>query len=445
LNQQRTIKAPVELAGRGLFTAVEGKVRLCPAPPNTGVVFVRTDLPKPARIRATIANLAPERQRNRRTSLRDGTVAIETIEHIMAAVNGLGIDNITIELDAEEVPGTEGSPKAFTEALLAAGFEQQPAEKKVFVIEEPISVADGDAMLAALPGESDYLDILFDLDYGPVKSIGRQVLGFRLHEDDFAEQIAPARTFLLADEAKEFQARGWGRHLTPKDLLVMGPDGPVDNELRFADEHVRHKIADLVGDLALLGRALRGRIVAYKSGHKLNHQLVRKLSEQVAAKERSAALVRPPQLDIRQIMRSGRQERLHQRAVLPGPLPRRAHHARGDDPGGHGPALRRAALTAPGTHRQGGRAAEYGPGQDAPTGPAGRPVGHRGRGTPRSHPHRPLQVPGLRRRRTGGRGGDQVHAGGRRAHLVHGPQIGQIAQTTLTTQARGSAPGRQRA
>ena len=304
MNQQRTIKAPVELAGRGLFTAVEGKVRLCPAPPNTGVVFVRTDLPKPARIRATIANLAPERQRNRRTSLRDGTVAIETIEHIMAAVNGLGIDNITIELDAEEVPGTEGSPKAFTEALLAAGFEQQPAEKKVFVIEEPISVADGDAMLAALPGESDYLDILFDLDYGPVKSIGRQVLGFRLHEDDFAEQIAPARTFLLADEAKEFQARGWGRHLTPKDLLVMGPDGPVDNELRFADEHVRHKIADLVGDLALLGRALRGRIVAYKSGHKLNHQLVRKLSEQVAAKERSAALVRPPQLDIRQIMRT---------------------------------------------------------------------------------------------------------------------------------------------
>ena len=301
MNQQRTIKAPIELAGRGLFTAVEGKVRMCPAPPNTGIVFVRTDLPKPARIRATIANLAP--QQDRRTSLRDGTVAIETIEHIMAAVNGLGIDNITIELNAEEVPGTEGSPKAFTEALQAAGFEQQPAEKKVFVIEQPIAVTDGDAMLAALPGESDYLDILFDLDYGPVESIGRQVLGFRLHEDDFAKQIAPARTFLLAEEAKEFQARGWGRHLTPKDLLVMGPDGPVDNELRFADEHVRHKIADLVGDLALLGRALRGRIVAYKSGHKLNHQLVRKLAEQVAARERAAALVRPPQLDIRQIMR----------------------------------------------------------------------------------------------------------------------------------------------
>ena len=301
MNQQRTIKAPIELAGRGLFTAVEGKVRMCPAPPNTGIVFVRTDLPKPARIRATIANLAP--QQDRRTSLRDGTVAIETIEHIMAAVNGLGIDNITIELNAEEVPGTEGSPKAFTEALQAVGFEQQPAEKKVFVIEQPIAVADGEAMLAALPGESDYLDILFDLDYGPVESIGRQVLGFRLHEDDFAKQIAPARTFLLAEEAKEFQARGWGRHLTPKDLLVMGPDGPVDNELRFADEHVRHKIADLVGDLALLGRALRGRIVAYKSGHKLNHQLVRKLAEQVAARERAAALVRPPQLDIRQIMR----------------------------------------------------------------------------------------------------------------------------------------------
>ncbi|KPK82694.1 MAG: hypothetical protein AMJ81_09520 [Phycisphaerae bacterium SM23_33] len=301
MSLQRTIKAPVEVSGPGLFTSVEAKVRLCPAENNTGIVFVRTDLPKPARISATVANLAA--QTDRRTSLRDGAVTIDTTEHVLAAINGLGIDNVLIELNAEEVPGAQGSPKAFVEAVQSVGLAEQDAEKKTFIIDTPIAVSEGDAMLAALPGETDFLDILYDLDYSSVKSIGRQVLGFRLYADDFVEQIAPARTFLLEDEAREFQARGWGRHLTPKDLLVMGPDGPVDNQLRFEDEHVRHKIADLVGDLALLGRSARGRIVAYKSGHRLNHQLVRKLADQVAGRERARALVRPAQLDIRQIMR----------------------------------------------------------------------------------------------------------------------------------------------
>ncbi len=289
----------MEVSGRGLFSSVPVRVRLCPARTNTGIVFVRTDLPKPARISAAIANLAV--QQERRTSLRDGTVSVETIEHVMAAVHGLGIDNLVVELDAPEVPGI--APKPFADALLRAGIETQQAEKKVFVIDTPVSVSEEDSTLAALPGEKEFLDILYDLDYGSTKSIGRQVLAFRLYADDFVSEIAPARTFLLDSEAEHFRSRGWGKHLTPKDLLVMAPDGPVDNELRFADEHVRHKIADLVGDLALLGRSLRGRIVAHKSGHRLNHQLVRKLSEQVTARERAAALVREPQLDIRQVMR----------------------------------------------------------------------------------------------------------------------------------------------
>ena len=301
LNSQRTIKTPVEVAGQGLFSSAPARARFCPAETNTGTVFLRTDLPKPARISATIANLAGGQ--DRRTSLEDGTVSIQTIEHILAAINGLAIDNIVVELDAEEAPGPDGSSKPFADALLEAGFEEQGAEKRVFVIDTPIAVSQGEAMLAALPGDGEYLDILYDLDYSPVKSVGRQVLGFRLYEDNFVEQIAPARSFLLEEEAREFQARGWGEHLTPKDFLVMGEDGPIDNELRFADEHVRHKIADLVGDLALVGRALRGRIVAYKSGHSLNHQLVRELTDEVAARERAGSLVRKPTLDIRQIMR----------------------------------------------------------------------------------------------------------------------------------------------
>lgn len=301
MNPQRTIKATVEVSGRGLFSSAPAKVRLCPAEKNTGIVFVRTDLPKPARISATVANLVT--QTDRRTSLRDGAVTIDTTEHLLAAINGLGIDNILIELDAAEVPGAEGSPKAFVDAVNSVGIADADAEKRIFVIDTPICVSEGGAMLAALPGESEFLDILYDLDYGSFKSIGRQVLGFRLYADDFVQQIAPARTFLLEGEAREFQARGWGKHLTAKDLLVMGPEGPIDNTLRFEDEHVRHKIADLVGDLTLLGRSPRGRIVAYKSGHRLNHQLVRKLAEQVAARERARTLVQRPQLDIRQIMR----------------------------------------------------------------------------------------------------------------------------------------------
>ncbi len=301
MNQQ-TIKESVEVSGPGLFGSVEARLRFRPSEANTGIVFVRTDLPNPARISATVANLTSNQ--DRRTSIHDGTISINAIEHVLAAVNGLGIDNILIELDAEEVPGGDSSAGPFTDALRSVGIALQEADKKVFVIDTPIAVSQGEAMIAALPGDSDSLDILFDLDYSALsKSVGRQVLAFRLYEDDFSARIAPARSFLLEEEARVFQSRGWGKHLTAKDFLVMGPDGPVDNELRFEDEHVRHKIADLVGDLALLGRSLRGRIVAYRSGHSLTHQLVRKLNEQVVLRERTSALLREPSLDIRRIMR----------------------------------------------------------------------------------------------------------------------------------------------
>jgi UDP-3-O-[3-hydroxymyristoyl] N-acetylglucosamine deacetylase/3-hydroxyacyl-[acyl-carrier-protein] dehydratase len=128
-------------------------------------------------------------------------------------------------------------------------------------------------------------------------------MAFRLGDDDYAAQLAPARTFVLKHEAEQLQAQGVGPHLTPKDVLVMGDDGPIDNELRYPDEHVRHKICDLIGDLALFGQRLRGRVVAYKSGHELNHELVRRLVEQCAAQERSRQTIREPLLDIRHILR----------------------------------------------------------------------------------------------------------------------------------------------
>ena len=288
------------MQGRGLFSGQTCRLSFMPAPENAGIAFVRSDLPSPVRIETDVANLA---KRARRTSLKNGAAAVETVEHVLAAVWGLGIDNLTIELSADETPAPDASPMPFVEALQRAGIAEQQAEEAAYVIDQPVAVSEGDAMLAALPGPEDCLDILYDLDYGSTPSIGRQVLGFRLGKDDFVSQIGPARTFLLEAEAKEFQAKGMGGHLTPADIIVMGSDGPIDNALRFPDEHARHKICDLVGDIALLGVRLYGRIVAYKSGHELNHALVRRLAENLLARNQAQALAREPILDIRKVMR----------------------------------------------------------------------------------------------------------------------------------------------
>ena len=280
MNRQKTIKNPSTVQGRGLFGGEPCRLRFVPAPPNTGVWFIRNDTPKEVRIRADISSVA---KRPRRTTVANGSVTVETVEHVLSAVSGLGLDNLYIEVSAPETPSTDGSAQSFVEALLESGIVEQDAPRDVFIITESVQVSEGDAMIAALPGPTDCLDILYDLDYANAPAIGHQVLGFRLDKDDYAKQIAPARTFLLEKEAQEFRARGMGKHLSHTDILVMGPKGPVGNKLRFPDEHVRHKVVDLIGDLSLMGKRLRGRIVAYKSGHELNQALVRKLIEVAAA------------------------------------------------------------------------------------------------------------------------------------------------------------------
>ena len=298
MTRQKTIQSAVTVEGLGLFTGQPCTLRFVPAEEDTGIVFVREDDPAP--IAASVANVA---DRDRRTSLEQDGVVVETVEHVLAAVAGMGIDNVRVELSGDETPSSDGSPLPFVEALQQAGFEEQEADQEAFIIREPVAVSEGEAMLAALPGPTDCLDILYDLDYSQVPSVGRQVLAFRLDKDDFASQLGSARTFSLEAEAKVMQDHGIGTHLTPRDVLIMGDDGPIDNTLRFDDEHVRHKIVDVIGDLALLGRRLRGRIVAYKSGHDLNHQLVQKLADQMEAQATLAARPAEPVMDIRKIMR----------------------------------------------------------------------------------------------------------------------------------------------
>ena len=298
--QQTTISTSAEVAGAGMFSGQPCRLRFRPGEPDTGIVFSRTDLGEPIRIIASVANLAP---RARRTTLRNGTATIETVEHVLSAVSGLGVDNLIIEVAGPEIPNHDGSPQPFVEALLRAGLKTQDADAHVHIVREPVTVSEGDAMLAALPGSIDGLELMYDLDYSACPSVGRQIFAFRLGQDDYVKQLAPARTFLLAEEAARLRSQGLGPHLTEKDVLVMGPTGPVGNELRFPDEHVRHKVCDLIGDLALLGRRLSGRIVACRSGHTLNHQMVQRLADQVAASQRRAQAAGHPLLDIRKIQR----------------------------------------------------------------------------------------------------------------------------------------------
>ncbi len=300
MSQQRTIQNETELSGRGLFTGFPVTVRLKPAPPGSGITFVRSDQPEPVRIAARVENLT---KRARRTALRNGTVSIETAEHCLAAAYGLFVDNLEIELDSAELPAADGSARPFVEALLHAGIVEQGPERSKLNIVDTVRVTDGDAELLAWPGEENQLDIIYELDYGERSGVGRQIHRYTLRHDTFVSEIAPARTFVTDREAEELTAAGIGTHLTYQDVLVVGPEGPIENAYRLPDECVRHKILDLIGDLMLLGCQVCGRIYARKSGHNLNHELVRKLVEQRSASQLQERLSGAPKLDIRNVQR----------------------------------------------------------------------------------------------------------------------------------------------
>jgi len=298
LKLQRTIHNEARVSGLGLFCGKEAKVVFRPAEPDTGVVFVRTDMPEPVKIPALVTNIA---ERSRRTALRKGAVSIETIEHCMAACRGLGIDNLIVEVAGSEMPGLDSSSSGYLRALKKAGIVEQQAERNDFVVSKPVTITDGDASIYALPAKTDSLNITYDLDYAGHTGIAKQVFSCRVSPESFEKLLAPARTFLLEAEAKQFRARGIGAHLTPRDILVIGSDGPIKNSYRFGDELVRHKILDLIGDLALVGRRINGRIVAYKSGHSLNQQLARKLFVMAGQQDRLSRKGSDALLDIRQI------------------------------------------------------------------------------------------------------------------------------------------------
>jgi UDP-3-O-[3-hydroxymyristoyl] N-acetylglucosamine deacetylase/3-hydroxyacyl-[acyl-carrier-protein] dehydratase len=315
---ERTIKAAVEFTGRGLHSGAEVKVRLKPAPVGHGVVFTRTDLPDEPSIPASIDYLSPA---SRRTALRNGRAEVETIEHLLAACLGLGIDNLEIELDGAEIPASDGSALPLAQLLEGAGIVEQKATRKVYVLEEPLFVREGDASLVALPCEdpAEGLTVQYHAEFGRPSSNGHapaatggtalaitqafprsQTYRYRLDRQTFREVIAPARTFCMAEEVEKLQAAGLGKGATLENTVVIGREG---QEWRFVDEPVRHKILDFLGDLALLGADLVGHVIANKTGHAANSKLVKQLRERIEAQEMRGDLPRESGLNIQEIMR----------------------------------------------------------------------------------------------------------------------------------------------
>jgi len=290
LNQrkQRTIEKPVTVEGFGYWSGRDVRVDFRPAPVGTGIVFVRTDLSSPARIPAQIAHRI---ESPRRTTLVRNKAAVEMVEHILAALAGLQIDNCELAVNAPEMPGCDGSSQLFVEALDRAGVVEQAGYRDQLVVREVTRLGDDNCWIEARPATAPGLSIRYRLDYGPGNGIGRQTLLMQLTPQSFREEIAPCRTFLLKEEADWLVAQGIGGRASIKDLLIFGEHGPLDNVLRFSDECVRHKILDVVGDLSLSGCDIVGQIVAHKSGHRLNAELVRVLlteCERVGVRRKSA-------------------------------------------------------------------------------------------------------------------------------------------------------------
>lgn len=277
MEKQRTIEKELSLKGIGLHTANKVNITFKPADIDTGINFIRTDLPSRPVIKASVEYLLSPSRSVRRSSVGQGTIEIHTIEHLMAALAGLGIDNIYIEIDNDEVPGLDGSSLNFLEILTQAGIKEQEKDRAYYSIKEPIFVEEDGASIVAVPSSEFKISYTLNYNHPLLKT---EFLQINLNADVFKRELAPARTFCLEDEAAELQRQGLGRGANYENTLVVSKNRVIKNKLRYEDEFIRHKILDLLGDLYLLGQPIKGHIIALKSGHSLNLKLLRKISQQ---------------------------------------------------------------------------------------------------------------------------------------------------------------------
>ena len=272
---QRTIRREAVAGGIGFLTGADVTLRFLPAAPNHGIVFQRIDLPGQPSVAATRENLVP---RERRTGIAENGTNIELVEHVMAALAGLQIDNCLVQIDAPEAPGFDGSSQPMVAALLDAEIEEQPAPKQQLVISHDVIMTAGDgSSIHAEPTIGSGLSITYEVDYGPDSPIPVQSATFAISPDTFASEIAFARTFVLETEVEALKAQGYGKRTTTRDLLVFGADGVIDNDVRADNECARHKLLDCVGDFALCGHDIVGHFTATRTGHRMNHEIMQHL------------------------------------------------------------------------------------------------------------------------------------------------------------------------
>jgi UDP-3-O-[3-hydroxymyristoyl] N-acetylglucosamine deacetylase / 3-hydroxyacyl-[acyl-carrier-protein] dehydratase len=291
--KQRTIAREARLSGVGLHSGETCTVQVRPGAADSGMVFVRSDLPGKPRLRAHPDLLC---QRQRRTAMALGEVEIHTPEHFLAAATGLGIDNLVIELDNQELPGMDGSARDFVNTLREAGVVEQDVDRRSYTVTEAIGIESGDASIVALPYHAG-LRITYTLDDHGGVFTGPMMVDLELTEENFATAIAPARTFAMAREVEMLRAAGLGKGANYDNTCVFDGPKPVQNALRFPDEPARHKVLDLIGDLTMATRRVNAHILAVRSGHRENMALVKELNRRIVAAAKPALA-----LDIQRIL-----------------------------------------------------------------------------------------------------------------------------------------------
>lgn len=275
---QRTIKNQAAISGVGLHTGNKVNLVFKPATVNSGIQFARSDIKDKPLIKADYQHLLALNRTLRRTSLGIASeIEIQTIEHLMAAIAGLAIDNLFIEIDNNEIPGMDGSGLEFLNALKGAGIIEQDAPRKFFSLKEPICVEEDSCLIVALPASDYSIRYTLSFDHPLLRA---QYMELAITQDNFEKELASARTFCLQAEAQGLQSQGLGKGANYQNTLVVGEKEVIKNTLRFQDEFVRHKILDLMGDLSLLGVPLKAKIIAVKSGHSLNLKLLHKIQQQ---------------------------------------------------------------------------------------------------------------------------------------------------------------------
>ena len=305
MNKQHSIAKKVSLNGIGLHSGKKVNIAFIPAAMDQGVTFVRTDLAAHPKLRLSVDSLIPKSGSLRYSCLENDGVKVYTIEHLLAALNGLGIDNLIVEIDGEEVPGLDGSSTAFVDLLEKAGIVEQDGERSYCSVQAPVSCEEDGASIIALPSNQLKISYTLDYDHPYINSDFMQIV---VTPESFRAELACARTFCLEEEVEQLRKKGLGKGANYDNALVVGKNGVINNTLRFENEFIRHKILDLLGDLYITGKPIRAHIIALRSGHSLNTRLVKRLCEENVVRPDVAfgapvTITKGGALDVSQIMK----------------------------------------------------------------------------------------------------------------------------------------------